>query len=75
MIEQIARATADGARFEDDPEWLHRLAVEALTPLARPSEAMVDAALQAVWFDAFWAINSRRDFTKAVRVMMLAAIG
>jgi hypothetical protein len=36
---------------------------------------MVGAALQAVWFDAFWAINSRRNFTNALRAMMLAAIG
>jgi hypothetical protein len=28
---------------------------------------MVDAAHQAVWSDAFWAINSHADFKKAVR--------
>jgi hypothetical protein len=27
-----------------------------------------------VWFDAFWAINSRTDFKKAVRAMIRAAI-
>jgi hypothetical protein len=50
MVENIARAiaTADGARFEDDPERFHRLALAALKPLARPTEAMVDAAHQAV---------------------------
>jgi hypothetical protein len=35
---------------------------------------MIEAAHQAVWSDAYWAINSRRDFQKAVRAMILAAI-
>jgi hypothetical protein len=34
---------------------------------------MIDAAHEAVWSDGFWAINSRRDFQKAVRAMILAA--
>jgi hypothetical protein len=46
----------------------------ALKPLGRPTEAKVDAAHEAVWFDAFWAINSRADFKKAVRVMIRAAM-
>ena len=76
MIEQIARAiaTADGAKFEDDPERFRRLALAALKPLTRPTEAMVDAAHEAVWFDAFWAINGRADFKKAVRAMVRAAM-
>jgi hypothetical protein len=45
-----------------------------LKPLVVPSEAMIDAAHQAVWFDAFWAINSRRDFRRAVRAMITYAI-
>ncbi len=40
-----------------------------------PSEAMINAAHQAVWFDAEWAINSRRDFRSAVRAMIIHAIG
>jgi len=74
MIEQIARAIAraDGVRFESDPARFRRLALAALKPLARPTEAMVDAAHEAVWSDAYWAINSRRDFRKAVRAMILA---
>ena len=76
MIEQIARAIAwaDGAKFEDDPDRFQKLALAALKPLARPTEAMVDAAHQAVWSDAFWAINSRADFRKAVRAMIKAAM-
>jgi len=35
---------------------------------------MIDAAHEAVWSDAFWAINSRRDFRKAVRAMIRAAV-
>jgi len=35
---------------------------------------MIDAAHEAVWFDAAWAINSRRDFRRAVRTMMTHAI-
>src|ERR1700744_1501221 len=63
MIEQIARAIAraDGVRFESDPARFRRLALAALKPLARPTEAMVDAAHEAVWSDAYWAINSRAD--------------
>jgi hypothetical protein len=36
---------------------------------------MIDAAYEAVRFDEDWAIDSRRDFTKAVRAMIKAAIG
>jgi hypothetical protein len=34
---------------------------------------MVDAAHEAVWSDAFWAINGQADFKKAVRAMIRAA--
>lgn len=76
MIDQIATAIAkaDGARFEDDPKRFRRLALAALKPLTRPTEEMVDAAYEAVRFDEHWAVNSRRDFRKAVRAMILAAM-
>ena len=76
MVEQIARAiaTADGAKFENDPARFRRLALAALKPLTRPTEAMVDAAHETVWSDAYWAINSRADFKKAVRSMIQAAM-
>jgi hypothetical protein len=35
---------------------------------------MIDAAHQAVWSDAFWAISSRRDFRRAVRAMITYAM-
>jgi hypothetical protein len=35
---------------------------------------MIDAAHEAVWFDAAWAINSRRDFRRAVRAMITQPI-
>jgi hypothetical protein len=71
----VARAIskADGAEFESDPARYRRLALAALGPLNQPREGW-DAAREAVWFDAFWAINSRTDFKKAVRAMIRAAI-
>ncbi|MGD0105145.1 MAG: hypothetical protein ABSC06_14040 [Rhodopila sp.] len=76
MLDQIAAAIAkaDGADLHADPARYRRLAVAALAPLVKPTETMIDAAHEAVWFDNFWAINSRRDFKKAVRAMILAAI-
>ena len=76
MVEQVAAAiaTADGARFEDDPARFRRLALAALKPVARPTEEMVDAAYEAVRFDEHWAVNSRRDFRNGVRAMILAAM-
>jgi hypothetical protein len=42
--------------------------------MANPTEAMIDAAHEAVWFDAAWAVNSRRDFRRAVKAMFAAAV-
>jgi hypothetical protein len=55
MVDQVGRAIAkaDGAGFESDLARYRRLALAALKPLARPTEAMVDASHEAVWFDAF----------------------
>jgi hypothetical protein len=33
---------------------------------------MIDAAHQAASFDDHWAINSRRDFKRAVKAMLAA---
>ena len=76
MVDQVgtAIAKADGINFECILPRYRRLALAALKPLTRPTEAMVDAAHEAVWFDAFWAINSRADFKKAVRAMIRAAM-
>jgi len=72
MIERIGQAiaVADGADFQADQVRYRRLAAAALQPLLHPTEAMIDAAHEAVWFDAFWAINSRADFKKAVKAMI-----
>ena len=76
MVDQVGTAIvkADGINFESDPARYRRLALAALGPLVRPTEAMVDAAHEAVWSDAFWAINSRADFKRAVRAMIRAAM-
>jgi hypothetical protein len=36
--------------------------------------AMLDAAFKAVRFDEAWAINSRRDFIKALKAMVRTAL-
>ena len=76
MIDQvaIAIAKADGSELRADPARYRRLALAALMPLEHPTATMIDAAHEAVWSDAFWAINSRRDFAKAVRAMVRAAM-
>ena len=76
MVDSVGRAIAeaDDGDFDADPARYRRLARAALEPLARPTAAMLDAAHEAVWFDAFWAINSRNDFKKAVKAMMRAAL-
>jgi hypothetical protein len=76
MIDQIAAeiAKADGADIRDDPTRYRRLALAALEPLLNPSDAMIDAAHAAASFDDLWAINSRRDFKKAVKAMIQAAM-
>jgi hypothetical protein len=76
MIQQIAQAIAEadnGNKCGDGGRYL-QLARAALKPLANPSDAIIDAAHEAVWSDGFWAINSRRDFRKAVRAMISAAV-
>jgi hypothetical protein len=76
MVGRVGRAIAeaDGGDFDADRARYRRLARAAIEPLARPTEAMVDAAHEAVWFDAFWVINNRTDFRKAVRAMIEAAL-
>ncbi len=78
MIDVIGKAIAksDGGRFGADRARYWRLAVAAIRPLlAKPTAAMVDAAYEAVWFDANWAINNRRDFKRAVKAMIAKATG
>ncbi len=76
MIDQVgdALAKAVNGNFAADTARYRRLALVALKPLTRPTEAMVNVAHEAVWFDSYWAINNRRDFTRAVRAMITAAM-
>jgi hypothetical protein len=50
MLDQIAEAIAeaDGGNIGDDPGRYRRLALAAMKPLADPTEAVIDAAHQAV---------------------------
>jgi hypothetical protein len=43
------------------------MADAVIAEFAKPTNAMIDAAYEAVRFDEAWAINSRRDFVKAVK--------
>jgi hypothetical protein len=76
MVDRIAQALAeaDGETVDADPGRYRRLAIASLGPLVVPTEAMIDAAHEAVQFDAAWAINSRRDFRRAVRAMITRAM-
>ena len=75
MVDRIAQALAkaDAGAVDADPGRYRRLAIASLGPLAVPTEAMIDAAHEAVQFDDAWAINSRRDFRRAVRAMITRA--
>jgi hypothetical protein len=76
MIDRVARALAeaDGETVDADPGRYRRLAIASLRPLTEPTKAMIDAAHEAVQFDDAWAINSRRDFQKAVKAMIARAL-
>jgi hypothetical protein len=76
MVDRIAQAlaVADGQSLDADLQRYRRLAIASLKPLAVPTEAMIDAAHEVVWFDAKWAIDSRRDFRRAVRAMITHTI-
>lgn len=74
MVDLVGRAIGEADDFQADPARYRRLAVAALKPLANPTDAMIDAAHEAVWFDAYWAINSRSDFQRAVKAMIAAAL-
>jgi hypothetical protein len=75
MVDMVGQAiaSADGGSFVTERARYRRLALAAIRPLAVPTEEMVDAAHRAVWFDAYWAINSRRDFRRAVKAMIAEA--
>jgi hypothetical protein len=76
MIDQIAEAIAraDGGDHVPIRPVIGGLPLAALMPLVKPTGQMIDAAHKAVWSDDYWAINSRRDFQRAVRAMILTAM-
>ncbi len=76
FVEHLSRAlaVADKKKFEGDPERYRMLARAALRELGKPSSAMISAAYEAVRFDEHWAINTGRDFEKAVKAMVGAAL-
>ena len=76
MVDRMAQALAkaEGAASASNPRRYRRLAFASLKPLALPTKTMVDAAHDAVSIDGAWAINSRREFRRAVRAMILQAI-
>ena len=72
MIDHVAQAIAepDGSNFQAERARYRRLALAASQPLANPTDAIIDAADKAASFDDLWAINSRRDFKRAVKAML-----
>jgi hypothetical protein len=75
--ERAARAVAKVARGSaaDNADRYIRMADAVIAEFAKPTDAMIDAAYEAVRFDDAWAINSRRDFVKAVKAMVRHALG
>ena len=69
----IAKVDRESA---DDRAHRHlRMADAVLAEFAKSTDAMIDAAYEAVRFDEAWAINSRRTFVKAVKAMVGSALG
>ena len=73
--ERAACAAAKADRAAGDADRHIRMADAVIAELAQPIDAMIDAAYEAVRFDEAWAINSRRDFVKAVKAMVRSALG
>ena len=46
------------------------IADAVIAEFAKPTDAMIDAAYEAIRFDEDWAINSRRALSKAVKAMV-----
>lgn len=76
FVEHLSRAlaVADKKEFEGEPERYRMLARAALREFGKPSSAMISAAYEAVRFDEHWAINTGRDFEKAVKAMVGVAL-
>ena len=75
--QRAARAIAkvDRESAADSADRHMRMADAVIAEFAKPTDAMIDAAYEAVRFDEAWAINSRRNFVKAVKAMVRSALG
>jgi hypothetical protein len=75
--ERAARAVAKVARgyAADNADRYIRMADAVIAEFVKPTDAMIDAAYEAVRFDEAWAINSRRDFVKAMKAMVRHTLG
>ena len=75
--QRAARAIAkvDRESADDSARRHMRMADAVIAEFAKPTDAMIDAAYEAVRFDEAWAINSRRTFVKAVKAMVRSALG
>jgi hypothetical protein len=75
--QRAARAVAkvDRESAADSADRHMRMAGAVIAEFAKPTDAMIDAAYEAVRFDEAWAINSRRTFIKAVKAMVRSALG
>lgn len=69
-VAKVARGSA-----ADNADRHIRMADAVIAEFAKPTEDMIDAAYEAVRFDEAWAINSRRDFAKAVKAMVRSVLG
>lgn len=74
--ERAARAVTKVARGSaaDNADQYTSMADAVIAEFAKPTDVMIDAAYEAVRFDEAWAINSRRDFVKAVKAMVRTAL-
>jgi hypothetical protein len=75
--QRAARAVAkvDRESAADSADRHMQMADAVIAEFAKPTDAMIDAAYEAVRFDEAWAINSRRTFVKAVKAMVRSALG
>jgi hypothetical protein len=68
-----AAAHAASSPYDENADLYQRIARAVLAEVAKPTPTMIDAAYEAVRFDEGWAINSRRDFQKALRALVRQA--
>ncbi len=65
-----AAAKADRGCTVGDADRYTRIVDAVIAEFAEPTDAMIDAAYEAVRFDEDWAINSRRALSKAVKAVV-----